>query len=125
MSRETPVRFCERRVGFPPPTHFIVLCHSEEQVHQVRDRLEKWLEPRGLRLNEEKTKVVHLDRGFDFLGFTIRRLNRKLITRPSKDGCARFRARLRTEVKALRGANAGAALRKLTPIVHGWAACSG
>lgn len=101
---------------------FVVLCHNEEQVHQVRDRLEKWLEPRGLRFNEEKTRVVHLNEGFDFLGFNIRRLNGKLITVPSKAACARLRARLRTEVKALRGANAGAVLRKLTPIVRGWAA---
>lgn len=33
---------------------FVVLCHDEEQVHQVRARLEDWLEPRGLRFNEEK-----------------------------------------------------------------------
>ncbi|MFF2147716.1 reverse transcriptase domain-containing protein [Kitasatospora sp. NPDC058190] len=28
---------------------FIVLCHDENEVHQVRARLEEWLEPRGLR----------------------------------------------------------------------------
>ncbi|MFE3152359.1 group II intron reverse transcriptase/maturase [Streptomyces sp. NPDC059218] len=101
---------------------FVVLCHSEAEVHQVRDRLEKWLRPRGLHFNEEKTQVVHLERGFDFLGFTVRRMDRKLIIKPSKAACKRLRARLRAEVKSLRGTNVEALLRRLVPIVRGWAA---
>ncbi|MGW0738249.1 group II intron reverse transcriptase/maturase [Streptomyces sp. NPDC002851] len=101
---------------------FIVLCCDEAQVHLVRARLKDWLEPRGLRFNEEKTAVVHLEKGFDFLGFTVRRLGGKLIIKPSKTACKRLRARLRTEVKALRGANAEGVMRKLVPIVRGWAA---
>ncbi|MEU7045933.1 group II intron reverse transcriptase/maturase [Streptomyces varsoviensis] len=101
---------------------FVVLCHDEVQVHKVRARLEDWLEPRGLRFNEEKTKVVHLEEGFDFLGFTVRRTGGKMIIRPSAEACKRLRARLRTEVKALNGANAEAVLRRLIPIVRGWAA---
>ncbi|MGW5466255.1 group II intron reverse transcriptase/maturase [Streptomyces sp. NPDC003996] len=101
---------------------FVVLCHDEAQVHQVRTRLEDWLKPRGLRFNEEKTKVVHLDEGFDFLGFTVRRTGGKLITKPSTAACKRLRERLRTEVKSLHGSNADAVLRRLVPIVRGWAA---
>ncbi|MFE2188288.1 group II intron maturase-specific domain-containing protein [Streptomyces sp. NPDC059455] len=41
-------------------------------------------------------------------------------SRPSS--CARLRARLRTEVKGLHGSNAEAVLRRLIPIVRGWAA---
>ncbi|SDS60913.1 RNA-directed DNA polymerase [Streptomyces sp. TLI_053] len=101
---------------------FIVLCHDENEVHQVRARLAEWLEPRGLRFNEEKTRVVHLEEGFDFLGFTVRRTGGKLIIKPSTAACKRLRARLRTEVKALHGTNAEAVLRRLIPIVRGWAA---
>jgi RNA-directed DNA polymerase len=79
----------------------VVLCHDEVQVPEVRARLEDWLKPRGLRFNEEKTKVVHLAEGFDFLGFTVRRTGGKLIIRPSTEACKRLRARLRTEVKTL------------------------
>jgi hypothetical protein len=32
------------------------------------------LAPLGLRLAPEKTRVVHIDEGFTFLGFDIRRL---------------------------------------------------
>ncbi|MFE4337275.1 group II intron reverse transcriptase/maturase [Streptomyces sp. NPDC056831] len=101
---------------------FVVLCHSEAEVHQVKERLEEWLRPRGLRFNEEKTQVVHLERGFDFLGFTVRRMDGKLIIKPSTAACKRLRARLRAEVKSLRGTNAEALLRRLVPIVRGWAA---
>ena len=29
--------------------------------------------PPGLAFNEDKTRIVHLDEGFDFLGFNLRR----------------------------------------------------
>lgn len=101
---------------------FVVLGHSEAEVRRAKARLEDWLEPRGLRFNEEKTHVVQLVEGFDFLGFTIRRNGSSLIVKPSAAACARLRARMRTEVRALHGANTEAVLQKLVPIVRGWAA---
>ncbi|WP_462188445.1 reverse transcriptase domain-containing protein, partial [Frankia sp. CcWB2] len=63
----------------------VALCHSREQAEQVKARLAGWLEPKGLRFSEDKTRVVHISEGFDFLGFNIRRYsNDKLLTRPSK-----------------------------------------
>ncbi|MCX5056929.1 group II intron reverse transcriptase/maturase [Streptomyces sp. NBC_00452] len=101
---------------------FVVLGHSEAEVRQVKQRLEEWLEPRGLLFNEEKTQIVHLAKGFDFLGFTIRRTCGSLIIKPSATACARLRERLRSEVKAMNGANAEALMQKLVPVVRGWAA---
>jgi len=46
----------------------LALCVSREQAEQVKQRLAAWLAPRGLAFNEEKTRVVHLDQGCDFLG---------------------------------------------------------
>ncbi len=101
---------------------FVAMCHSEEEAHRIKTELAKWLEPRGLRFNEEKTRVVHVTQGFDFLGFEVRRFGNKLLIRPSKDAVKRVRGILKAEVKALYGANAGGVLRKLTPIIRGWAA---
>jgi RNA-directed DNA polymerase len=101
---------------------FIVLCHSEETAHQARQDLARWLAPRGLSFNEEKTRVVHLDDGFDFLGFNIRRYSGKLLIKPSKDAIKKVRARLRDEMHALRGSNAKAVVKKLNPVIKGWAA---
>jgi RNA-directed DNA polymerase len=101
----------------------VALCVSEDQARQVKQRLAQWLEPRGLAFNEDKTRVVGLEDGFDFLGFNIRRYrNGKLLIKPSKDAVRRIRARLAAEVKALHGANAEAVITALNPVIRGWAA---
>jgi len=74
-----------------------------------------------LALNEDKTRIVHLDDGFDFLGFTVRRQSGKLLIKPSKAAVRRLRVRLATEMKALRGANALAVISRLNPVIRGWA----
>jgi RNA-directed DNA polymerase len=100
----------------------IAVCHTRHEAEQVKARLAEWLAPRGLTFNEDKTQVVTLDDGFDFLGFTVRRQSGKLLIKPSKAALRRIRERLRTEMRALRGANALAVLKRLNPIIRGWAA---
>jgi RNA-directed DNA polymerase len=80
------------------------------------------LEPRGLVFNEDKTHIVSLTQGCDFLGFSIRRFrNGKLITKPSHAAVKRIRKRLAKEMRTLRGANASAVIARLNPIIRGWA----
>jgi RNA-directed DNA polymerase len=100
-----------------------VLCHSQQQAAQVKAQLAEWLVPRGLAFNEDKTKIVRLDEGFDFLGFNVRRYpNRKLLIKPSKAAIRRVRERLAAEMRALRGGNAMAVIARLNPVIRGWAA---
>lgn len=101
---------------------FAVFCTSREEAETVKARLAEWLVPRGLRFNEEKTRILHLSEGFDFLGFTIRLHGDALIITPSKDAVARVRKRLRDEMQALLGLNVTGVLRRLSPIVRGWSA---
>jgi RNA-directed DNA polymerase len=100
----------------------LALCHSREQAQQVKARLAAWLAPRGLVFNEDKTAVVHLDDGVDFLGFNARRYCGKLLIKPSKAAVKRIRARLTAEMRALRGHNAQMVLIRLNPIIRGWSA---
>jgi RNA-directed DNA polymerase len=100
----------------------VVLCHSQEQAEQVEARLAEWLAPRGLAFNEDKTKIVRLDDGFDFLGFNVRRYRRKLLIKPSKAAVKRLRERLAAETRRLRGLNAVAVITALSPVIRGWAA---
>jgi RNA-directed DNA polymerase len=100
----------------------VALCHSRHQAEQVKARLAAWLAPRGLAFNEDKTRIVTLDEGFDFLGVTVRRYHGKLLIKPSKAAVRRIRERLRTEMRSLRGANAQAVIARLNPVVRGWAA---
>ena len=100
----------------------VALCHTRDEALEVKARLASWLTPRGLCFNEDKTRVVCLDEGFDFLGFNVRRQSGKLLIKPSKAAIRRVRRRLRTELRSLRGSNARAVLQHLNPIIRGWAA---
>jgi RNA-directed DNA polymerase len=100
----------------------VALCHTRQQAEQVKARLAEWLAPRGLAFNEDKTSIVTLDDGFDFLGFNVRRYRGKLLIKPSKAAIRRIRQRLRIEMLSLRGTDTVTVLARLNPIVRGWAA---
>lgn len=51
---------------------WVVFCESEQDAQGARRQAQEWLLKRGLRLSEDKTRIVHLTEGFDFLGFNIR-----------------------------------------------------
>ena len=58
----------------------VVCCHTQWQAQQVKAQLAEWLAPRGLAFNEDKTKIVHLTEGFDYLGVNVCRYrNGKLL----------------------------------------------
>jgi RNA-directed DNA polymerase len=101
---------------------FVVHCHSRQDALEIKARLAAWLTPRGLAFNEDKTRVVCLKDGFDFLGFNVRRYRSKPLIRPSAAAVRRIRERLRTELWSLRGLNARAVIRRLNPVIRGWAA---
>jgi RNA-directed DNA polymerase len=101
---------------------FVVHCHSRQEALEVKGRLAEWLTPRGLAFNDDKTRVVSLSEGYDFLGFNVRRYRGKLLIKPSKTAIRRIRRRLRDELRSLRGSNAQAVIKRLNPIIRGWAA---
>ncbi len=101
----------------------VCLCHTRAQAEQAKARLAEWLAPRGLAFNQDKTRIVTLGEGFDFLGCNIRHYpNGKLLIKPSTAAVRRIRERLAAELHALRGANAAAVIATLNPIIRGWAA---
>jgi RNA-directed DNA polymerase len=100
----------------------VVFCHSSQDAEQIKARLVAWLAPRGLSLNEDKTQIVTLDDGFDFLGFNVRRYNNKPLIKPSSAAIRRIRERLRNEMRSLRGVNVSGVIKRLNPIIRGWAA---
>jgi RNA-directed DNA polymerase len=105
---------------------YVAMCYSREQAEQVKARLAAWLAPRGLAFNEDKTKIVHVEEGFLFLGFSVRRYvdrqGGKLLIKPSHESVKRFRKRLAADMRSLRGANAAAVVSHLNPVVRGWSA---
>jgi RNA-directed DNA polymerase len=100
---------------------FVACCHTRQQAQGVRERLVGWLARRGLSLNQDKTRIVTLTQGFDFLGWTFRRYpSHKLLIKPSKTAIRKHRQRLAAETRKLRGSNAGAVIATLTPVIRGW-----
>ena len=86
------------------------------------------LAPMGLRLSPEKTRVVHIDDGFDFLGFNIRRMRKRgsnkwfVYTRPSKKAIASIKARVRAMTyRATLHHDPGYLLDYLGRVLRGWA----
>ena len=70
---------------------FVLMVHGERRhAEALREEVAAVLAPMGLRLAPEKTAVVHLDEGFTFLGFDIRRMRKRgtqkyyVYTKPSK-----------------------------------------
>ena len=66
---------------------FAFMCKSKEEAEAVYEKLEPYLEARGLELEPSKTRVVSIEDGFDFFGFNIRMFKtangEKLIIKPS------------------------------------------
>jgi RNA-directed DNA polymerase len=104
----------------------VALCHSRGQAEAVRERLARWLAPRGLRFNEQKTRIVPITDGFDFLSFSIRRYQTKdggkVLTKPSKEALIKIRRRMKAELRALRGTPAMLVIEHLNPVIRGQAA---
>jgi RNA-directed DNA polymerase len=50
---------------------FVILCASGQGV-ALLERLRRWLQAHGLKLNEDKSRLARSQDGFNFLGFTVR-----------------------------------------------------
>ena len=91
--------------------------------------LTEWLKERGLTLSEEKTRIVHLTEGFDFLGFNIRhypapktsRTGWKLLIKPSKESIQEMRTKLNVLWGKSHGTSVQTVLGQFNPVIRGWA----
>ena len=80
---------------------FIVTASSKELlVEKVMPTLVKALAKVGLELSPTKTKITHINDGFDFLGFHVRKYkNGKLLIKPAKANITRFLKEIRSTIK--------------------------
>src|SRR5664280_1171477 len=99
-----------RRAGVPAmrivryADDFLVMVNgSRGDAEALWDEVTAVLAPIGLRLSEEKTRVCHIDDGFDFLGWHIQRRHRRgqngkkaVYTYPSKKALASVMDKVRS-----------------------------
>ncbi len=99
---------------------FVVLCYTESEALAIKAKPSAWLHPWGLTFNEDKTRVVNLEEGFDFLGFNVRRYSGKAIIKPSRAAVKKITGKLRNTVIELVPATTDVALLQLNPVIKGW-----
>ena len=107
---------------------FVVFCETKEDTEQVQHTLVEWLGQRGLTLSPEKTRIVHVTEGFDFLGFNIRHYKApktttgwKLHIKPSDESVKRIRVKLRREWYKALGHKLSDKLPHLNSVIRSWA----
>jgi len=101
---------------------FIVTGKSKELLEQgIKPVIIRFLKERDLTLSEEKTKVTHIEDGFDFLGQNVRKYNGKLLIKPSKKNAIDFLEKVRKVLEKHKTAKQENVIRLLNPIIRGWA----
>ena len=100
---------------------FIITARDKESLEQIQIQIQQWLLDRGLKFSFEKTLITSMEDGFDFLGFNHRHYNGKLLIKPSKKKVLDFCKRIGKEIKKMNGAEQESLVKKLNPILQGFA----
>ncbi len=101
---------------------FIVSGKSKELLQEkVKPVIVEFLKKRGLELSEEKTVITDIDKGFDFLGFNIRKYGHKLLIKPAKKNVKTFLDKIRKTIKSYPTCKTENLIYLLNPKIRGWA----
>jgi RNA-directed DNA polymerase len=96
---------------------FIVTGCTPEVLEHAKNVISEFLQERGLSLSEEKTKIVHIETGFDFLGQNVRMYGGKLLIKPSKDAAKKVLKKIRMTIQANKAVNQEILIGLLNPII--------
>jgi RNA-directed DNA polymerase len=114
---------------------FIITAKSQDLLENyVAPLLKSSLSKRGLELNPNKTRILNINQGFDFLGFTIRRMPfnyklnddrgerqqdtvRSLIIKPTKEAFKRVKSKIKKLVQSNKPIES--IIRDLNPVLRG------
>jgi RNA-directed DNA polymerase len=107
---------------------FVVMVAGQRaDAHALWDEVTAVLAPIGLRLSTEKTRVCHIDEGFDFLGWHIQRQawrsrtgKRAVYTYPSKKALTSIIDKVRTLTRRAKHRTLADLLRRINPVLRGW-----
>lgn len=100
---------------------FIITANSKETAEELKSIVSEFLESRGLTLSEEKTTITHIDKGFDFLGWTFKKFKGKLIVKPSKNSIKSLIRKCSTIIlKEGKASTQSDLIRRLNQVIRGW-----
>ena len=128
-----------RQKGYPLTRwadDWVVTCRSRAEAENALAQATKILDKLGVTLNREKTRIVHISKGFEFLGFKIQqgknrfklsrdriksRLNRQnLYAIPTQESLDRFKDQIRALTKRQVPLRLGELIQSINPVIRGW-----
>ena len=105
----------------------VLLSSTREKAEESWRELATILRRLGLRLNKEKSRIVHARNGFNFLGFYVRwvasdRTGRMFpMWRPRREAVQRIKARLKARAKSVPlGEDSNELIRVMNRTLQGW-----
>ncbi|SED02468.1 RNA-directed DNA polymerase [Amycolatopsis tolypomycina] len=105
----------------------VMLAGQRADAEALWDEVTAVLAPMGLSLSVEKTRVCHIDEGFDFLGWRIQRRawrnrtgKRAVYTYPSKKALASIVDKIRALTRRRNHRTLADLLHRLNPVLRGW-----
>ena len=105
----------------------LMVAGTRADAERLREEAAAVLLPMGLRLSEEKTRIAHIDQGFDFLGMHIQRHKQRGSTRrfvytyPARAALAAVKAKVRSATRRSTNQSLAVLLHRLNPVLRGWA----
>lgn len=100
---------------------FIVTAKDKESLEQVLILIKQWLSSRGLEISEEKTRIVNINDGFDFLGFNLRHYKGKLLIKPQKEKVLAFCKKIGFFLSQMKARTQQEVIKTLNPLLRGFA----
>jgi RNA-directed DNA polymerase len=131
---------CEmRRRGFRLTRYaddWVITCHTRAEAYRVLAEATRILQALGVALNVEKTRIVHVTTGFEFLGYKIKRGSRPLKLAPGKIRTGRrqgdlyaypraksiehFKDQIRQRTRRKSPVSTRELIAELNPVIRGW-----
>jgi RNA-directed DNA polymerase len=128
-----------RRKGYQVTRYaddWVVTCKSAAEAHAAIAAEHRILERLGVELHPQKTRVVHVRQGFEFLGYKIKRGKRRLRLTPQKiqsgvregdlyaypkgKSIRRFMDQVRKRTKRRIPLTTSELIADLNPVIRGW-----
>ena len=101
---------------------FVITGSSKELLEEeVKPWVEGFLKERGLELSMEKTRIVHINEGFDFLGWNFRKYSGKMLIKPSKKNEQSNYCKVKEVISSNKTVRQYDLIDLLNPILRGWA----
>jgi len=101
---------------------FVITGKTKEMLElRVKPAIVSFLATRGLTLSEEKTRIIRIDDGFDFLGQHLKKhKNGTLIITPAKKSVKNLMESLRCILNDHQGDKTWTVIRRLNQTLQGW-----